>query len=79
LIFVEHRYTYRYIAALEDYGFTFQGMFVWEKSTASHRAQRMSEIFRRRVNKADAENWSSWRVANLRPLFEPYFMVSKAI
>lgn len=54
-------------------------MFVWEKSTASHRAQRMSEIFRRRVNKADAENWSSWRVANLRPLFEPYFMVSKAI
>jgi site-specific DNA-methyltransferase (adenine-specific) len=62
---------------LEDAGFTFKDMLAWEKPSAPHRAQRISEIYKRRGNEEQAQNWDGWRVANLRPLFEPILWFQK--
>jgi site-specific DNA-methyltransferase (adenine-specific) len=76
-IFAGRRYAHRCIAALEDSGFTFKDMLAWEKPTAPHRAQRISEVFRRRGDSQSAGEWDGWRVANLRPLFEPILWFQK--
>ena len=76
-IFAGRRYAHRCISALEDCGFTFKDMLAWHKYTAPHRAQRVSEIFRRRGNEEAEEEWNGWRVANLRPLFEPILWFQK--
>ena len=76
-IFAGRRYAHRCIVALEDCGFTFKDMLAWEKTTAPHRAQRISETFNRRNDKESAEKWQGWRVANLRPLFEPILWFQK--
>ncbi len=77
LIFAGRRFAHRCIAALEDAGFTFKDMLAWEKATAPHRAQRISEVYRRRGDNKSAEEWDGWRVANLRPLFEPILWFQK--
>ena len=76
-IFAGRRFAHRCIVALEDVGFTFKDMLAWEKATAPHRAQRISEIYKRRGNHEQAEKWEGWRVANLRPLFEPILWFQK--
>jgi site-specific DNA-methyltransferase (adenine-specific) len=76
-IFAGRRFAHRCIIALEDAGFTFKDMLAWEKSTAPHRAQRLSEIYKRRGDSKQAKNWDGWRVANLRPLFEPILWFQK--
>jgi len=76
-VFAGRRYAHRCISALEDSGFTFKDMLAWEKAMAPHRAQRVSEIYRRRGNKEAEEKWAGWRVANLRPLFEPILWFQK--
>jgi len=76
-VFAGRRNAHRCIAALEDCGFTFKDMLAWEKATAAHRAQRVSEIYRRRNSSEDAQEWQGWRVANLRPLFEPILWFQK--
>ena len=76
-VFAGRRCAHRCIVALEDAGFTFKDMIAWEKKNAPHRAQRLSEIYRRRGDKANAEKWAGWRVANLRPLFEPILWFQK--
>ena len=76
-VFAGRRFAHRCITALEDAGFTFKDMLAWEKSTAPHRAQRLSEIYKRRGDMQQAENWEGWRVANLRPLFEPILWFQK--
>ena len=76
-VFAGRRYAHRCIVALEDAGFTFKDMLAWEKSTAPHRAQRVSEIYKRRKNDEDSQKWEGWRVANLRPLFEPILWFQK--
>jgi site-specific DNA-methyltransferase (adenine-specific) len=76
-IFAGRRYAHRCIAALEDNGFTFKDMLAWEKSTALHRAQRVSEIYKRRGDTVAEQKWAGWRVANLRPLFEPILWFQK--
>ncbi|MCL2182544.1 MAG: site-specific DNA-methyltransferase [Chitinispirillia bacterium] len=76
-IFAGRRYAHRCISALEDAGFTFKDMLAWEKSAAPHRAQRISEVYKRRGDSKSAEKWSGWRVANLRPLFEPILWFQK--
>lgn len=76
-IFAGRRYAHRCIIALENSGFTFKDMLSWEKNSAPHRAQRLSEIYRRRNDLYNAENWEGWRVANLRPLFEPILWFQK--
>jgi site-specific DNA-methyltransferase (adenine-specific) len=76
-VFAGRRYAHRCITALEDAGFTFKDMLAWEKAAAPHRAQRVSEIYRRRGDSGSSEKWSGWRVANLRPLFEPVLWFQK--
>jgi len=76
-IFAGRRYAHRCIVALEDAGFTFKDMLAWEKPIAPHRAQRVSEIYKRRGNDENSKKWFGWRVANLRPLFEPILWFQK--
>jgi site-specific DNA-methyltransferase (adenine-specific) len=76
-IFAGRRFAHRCIVALEDAGFTFKDMLAWKKNTAPHRAQRISEIYRRRGDDTQASNWQGWRVANLRPIFEPILWFQK--
>lgn len=76
-IFAGRRYAHRCISALEDVGFTFKDMIAWEKSKAPHRAQRASAIFNRRNDKFNEHKWDGWRVANLRPVFEPILWFQK--
>ena len=76
-IFAGRRYAHRCISALEDVGFTFKDMLAWEKDNAPQRAQRLSIIYERRNDFDNAKNWDGWRVANLRPLFEPVLWFQK--
>lgn len=76
-IFAGRRYAHRCIAALEDSGFTFKDMLSWDKGNAIHRAQHVSSVLRRRHAIADAEKWENWRLANLRPEFEPILWFQK--
>ncbi|MBR2491414.1 MAG: site-specific DNA-methyltransferase [Ruminiclostridium sp.] len=76
-IFAGRRFAHRCIVALENSGFTFKDMLSWEKNTAPHRAQRLSAVFERRNDTNNAESWQNWRVANLRPLFEPILWFQK--
>ena len=76
-IFAGRRFAHRCIVALENVGFTFKDMIAWEKSKAPHRAQRVSAIFERRNDKKNEEKWQGWRVANLRPTFEPILWFQK--
>ena len=76
-IFAGRRFAHRCIIALEDAGFTFKDMLSWEKDSAPHRAQRLSAIYERRNDEISEKRWVGWRVANLRPLFEPILWFQK--
>lgn len=76
-LFAGRRYAHRCVTALEDAGFVFKDMLAWEKETAPHRAQRLSAIYERRMDVVNGERWTGWRVANLRPLFEPILWFQK--
>lgn len=76
-IFAGRRYAHRAIIALEDEGFIFKDMLAWEKEKAPHRAQRLSAIYGRREDQENTELWEGWRVANLRPIFEPILWFQK--
>ena len=77
LILAGRRFAHRCIVAMEEAGFTFKDMLSWEKDTAPQRAQRLSAIYERRGDGENAEKWQGWRVANLRPLFEPILWFQK--
>lgn len=76
-IFAGRRYAHRCIISMEDAGFTFKDMLAWEKDAAPYRAQRLSAIYDRRNDEFHKEKWDGWRVANLRPLFEPILWFQK--
>lgn len=76
-IFAGRRYAHRCIVALESAGFTFKDMLSWEKDTAAQRAQRLSAIYERRGDDVNQRKWEGWRVANLKPLFEPILWFQK--
>ena len=76
-IFAGRRYAHRCIMALEEAGFTFKDMLSWEKDAAPYRAQRLSAIYGRRNDEVNEKAWAGWRVANLRPLFEPILWFQK--
>jgi site-specific DNA-methyltransferase (adenine-specific) len=77
LVFAGRRFSHRCIAALEDAGFSFKDMFAWMRQRAPHRAQRVSSVYTRRGDTANAEQWEGWRVGNLRPTFEPVLWFTK--
>lgn len=76
-VFAGRKYSHRVIIALEEAGFTFKDMLSWERDKAPHRAQRLSKIYERRGDYENQKNWEGWRVANLRPLFEPILWLQK--
>ncbi|HEM6341997.1 TPA: site-specific DNA-methyltransferase [Streptococcus suis] len=76
-VFAGRQLSHRVIVAFEDAGFTFKDMLSWERDKAPHRAQRLSKIYERRGDTANKEKWSGWRVANLRPVFEPILWFQK--
>ena len=76
-IFAGRRYAHRCIVGLEDAGFTFKDMLAWEKNFAAAKAQRLSSIYERRNDNENEEKWKGWRVANLRPIFEPILWFQK--
>ncbi|HLA84630.1 MAG TPA: site-specific DNA-methyltransferase [Thermoguttaceae bacterium] len=71
LVFAGRRLAHRCIVALENAGFTFKDSLAWLRESAPHRAQRLSVVFQKRGDEANAEKWEGWRVGNLRPTFEP--------
>ncbi|MCM2973752.1 DNA-methyltransferase [Larsenimonas suaedae] len=71
IVFAGRRYAPRCVVALEDAGFNFRDMLSWVKPRATHRAQRLSIVYDRRGGEDDAEEWTGWRIGNLRPSFEP--------
>lgn len=77
IIFSGRRFAHRCTYALEENGFTFKDMIAWEKNTATHRAQHLSSIYERRGDDENAEKWKGWKVANMRPLFEPILWFQK--
>lgn len=76
-IFAGRQFSHRVIVAFEEAGFTFKDMLSWQRDKAPHRAQRISKVYERRGNSLAAEEWEGWRVANLRPLFEPILWFQK--
>ena len=70
-IFAGRRLAHRCICALEDAGFVYKDMLGWNKQKAAHRAQHISCVFDRRKDYTSSEEWSGWKVGNLRPVFEP--------
>ena len=47
-IFAGRRFAHRCICAFEDSGFLLRDIIAWDKQQAPHRAQRISEVFKRR-------------------------------
>jgi site-specific DNA-methyltransferase (adenine-specific) len=71
MVFAGRRFSHRCIVAFEDAGFTFKDSLAWLRESAPHRAQRISVVFQRRGDVANAALWEGWRIGNLRPIFEP--------
>lgn len=76
-IFAGRRFSHRCIVAMEESGFNFKDMLAWMRSKAPHRAQRISVVYSRRMDKENADKWDGWRVGNLRPIFEPVLWFTK--
>lgn len=70
-VFAGRRFAHRCVSAMEEAGFSLKDMLAWERPRAAHRAQRLSEVFRRRGDTASARRWDGWKLGNLRPTFEP--------
>ena len=70
-VFAGRRFSHRCICAMEDAGFSLKDVLAWERPRAAHRAQRLSEVFKRRGDVHSAERWRGWKLGNLRPTFEP--------
>jgi len=77
LVFAGRRLAHRCVAAFEDAGFTFKDSLAWLRESAPHRAQRLSVVFQRRGDAANAAKWDGWRVGNLRPMYEPVLWFTK--
>lgn len=71
IVFAGRRLAHRCVAALEDAGFNLRDILAWIRPNAAFRAQRLSIIYQKRGDLAQAQRWNGWRVGNLRPVFEP--------
>lgn len=76
-IFAGRRYAHRCISAFEESGFCLRDIIAWQKEQAPHRAQRISEVYKRRGDEENQKKFEGWRVGNLRPLFEPIIWFMK--
>jgi len=71
VVFAGRRLAARCVVALEDAGFNLRDLLAWRRTRGVLRAQRLSVVFQRRGELAEAAAWRGWRVGNLRPTFEP--------
>jgi site-specific DNA-methyltransferase (adenine-specific) len=71
IVFAGRRLAHRCVCALEDAGFNFRDSLAWIRPKAVLRAQRLSVVYQKRGDLAQAERWEGWRLGNLRPSFEP--------
>ncbi|HEU5076758.1 MAG TPA: DNA methyltransferase [Polyangiaceae bacterium] len=71
MVFAGRRLAARCVVALEDAGFNLRDLLGWRRTRGVLRAQRLSVVFQRRGELAEAAAWRGWRVGNLRPTFEP--------
>lgn len=76
-IFAGRRYSHRCIVAMEEAGFNLKDMLAWMREKAPLKAQRLSLVYDRRGDALNAEEWTGWRVGNLRPTFEPILWFTK--
>jgi site-specific DNA-methyltransferase (adenine-specific) len=70
-VFGARRTLHRVINAFEDSGFLLKDVLAWKKVSAHHRAQRASNVFRKRGLDQEAKEWEGWRLGNLAPIYEP--------
>ena len=77
IIFGGRRLSHRCTIAMEEAGFLFKDSFAWIRPKAPHRAQRISVVYERRGDAANAKKWEGWKVGNLRPIFEPVLWFTK--
>lgn len=70
-VFGSRRTIHRVINAFENSGFLLKDTLAWKKSSAHHRAQRVSVVLERRGLVEDAKKWKGWRLGNLAPIWEP--------
>ena len=70
-IFGARRTLHRAIVALEDCGFLLRDMLAWQKPSAHHRAQHLSQVLEKRGLYTQAQYWRGWRLGNLAPRWEP--------
>jgi site-specific DNA-methyltransferase (adenine-specific) len=71
IVFAGRRLAHRCVGALEDVGFNYRDMLCWIRPKSVLRAQRLSTVYKKRGDLAEANRWKGWRVGNLRPSFEP--------
>jgi site-specific DNA-methyltransferase (adenine-specific) len=76
-VFGARRTLHRVINAFEDENFLMKDMLAWKKSSAHHRAQRVSIVFERRGLPQEANEWEGWRLGNLAPIWEPIAWFTK--
>lgn len=76
-VFAGRRLAHRCACSMEDAGFSYKDTIAWLRERAVHRAQRLSIVFDRRGNEADAQKWEGWRLGTLRPTFEPIMWFAK--
>ena len=76
-VFGARRTLHRVINAFEDENFLMKDMLAWKKSSAHHRAQRVSIVFERRGLVQEANEWEGWRLGNLAPIWEPIAWFTK--
>ena len=70
-VFGARRTLHRVINAFEESGFILKDVLAWKKTAAHHRAQRASNVFRKRGLVQEAKEWDGWRLGNLAPIYEP--------
>jgi len=70
-IFGARRTLHRAIIALEDSGFLLRDILAWEKPSAHHRAQSLSNLLKKRGSCKEAKQWEGWKLGNLAPKYEP--------
>lgn len=71
MVFAGRRLAHRCMTALEDAGMNVRDTLAWVRPRAVFRAQRLSVVYQKRGDLAEAARWDGWRVGNLRPNFEP--------
>lgn len=70
-VFGARRTLHHIINAFENSQFLLKDILSWKKTSAHHRAQRVSIVLERRGLHEDAEKWAGWRLGNLAPIWEP--------